>query len=133
MTTPEAIAARLYAEYPEDAAQVALLALLSRPIPPSNPMGYCQRVAWRYLQREEWGKGRRAKFEVPLDLSTPPPLDAPQLERLLAREELSTLDPLDLARGFGDLDPEPQPGADPPRPVNHARRWREMIARRRKK
>lgn len=138
----EHLSAVLHAEYPEDAAQAALVALIQRPESPRNPLAYCRTVARRqalgcvqavnaarpWLDRH--GNTRLVHPDLDLDPGAFGTLDPPQLARLEAREELTSLDPLDLVRGMGYLDPPPQD----PRPLKSGdnperKRYREARAR----
>ena len=108
---------QLHKRWGPDVAQETLVVLLSRPVCPEDPEAFCRSVAWRLTQRREWRnrKGKLTTLHTLLDPQGRELLDetfgwyeAPQHRRVEAREELESLDPLDLARGLGYLDPPPQ-------------------------
>ena len=146
MVTPEQIAAKLYPLHSPDAVHDAIAAYLALDVPPSNPVGWCRRVAQRAevnayrLDSTRDGRPRLIHASgVGVNPSTPSDDDdfdpsiaearlfgvqePEQLRRLEAREELASLPAVEIARGMGDLDPEPLD----PDPLEESRardRWR---------
>ena len=107
------LVADLHRKYPPDVAQQALLALYARPEWPLDPEGFCHRVAWRLSRPYAHTTEARDRVRLvhvstgPSEAerhdhvfgSTPPA----QLNRLVAREQLETLDPKAILRGLGVL------------------------------
>ena len=133
--SPEEIVKALYGAYSMDAAHEAIAVYLALSQPPRDPIGWCRRVAqraevneYRYHSTRE-GRPRLIHATgtgVNPSTSTgdgddfdPGAVEArlfgvqepEQLRRLEAREVLEGLHSVDLARGMGAFDPEPQ---DPP-------------------
>lgn len=128
--------------YGDDAAQEALLALVSRTVPPDDPYAFCQTVAKRYLcfiEPRQWTtRGHRIEGNRVVHLTDELALtlagrDNP-LDRAMARDELTRVHPLDLALAMGELDVVPQLGDDPPRqprPSEATHNWRKRMKRKR--
>lgn len=113
-----ALSARLHKLHGPDAAQEALLALLSRKEPPTNPEGFCHRVAWRirtgrtstptdhsyYFYRapaKYRGDDRERIVMMTEKLTSTLRDDHTPEKRLLDREALDACDPLDVALAWG--------------------------------
>lgn len=64
------IAEWLYRRYSTEAVHEAVVSLLSRSTPPTNPGGYCARVAWRYDHGDAYPRRerRRQLKNRPLDV-----------------------------------------------------------------
>ena len=71
------ILAKLTRQYGDDAAQDAMVALISAPIPPRNPKAFCARVAWcsvsHELRRRRGTRGDRSEVVLPDTLADPIP------------------------------------------------------------
>ena len=71
------ILTKLTRQYGDDAAQDAMVALVSAPTPPRNPKAFCARVAWcsmaHELRRRRGKHGDRSEVMLPDTLSDPTP------------------------------------------------------------
>ena len=128
----QTISQDLHRRYSPDAAQEALVALITRSRPDAlrSPLAFCRRVA----KRQSISRGAQRNI-VP---STPDSWlfgtqQAEQLDRLVLREELQALSSVDLLRGLGYLDPEPlDPKPDGGRTTSRLKRNWELSRRRRR-
>ena len=72
-----AILTKLTRQYGDDAAQDAMVALVSASTLPRNPKAFCARVAWcsmaHDLRRRRGKAGTRSEVELPLGLASPTP------------------------------------------------------------
>ena len=76
-TNLHTILTKLTRQYGDDAAQDAMVALVSAPTPPRNPKAFCARVAWcsvsHELRRRLGVGGTRSEVMLPDTLSDPTP------------------------------------------------------------
>ena len=77
-TDLRAILTKLTRQYGDDAAQDAMVALVSAPTPPRNPKAFCARVAWcsvsHELRRRRGVKGTRSEVQFADGDPDPAPL-----------------------------------------------------------